>query len=301
MGSGRDPSAGDSQLAGHLTGDAVGVLRPTPDTLGLVRPVLAHQIIERGEQSGNSGVARWRLRWRDSFRHLPVVHRSRPAVEAATAAPPTDHARLPGGGQRRVLPRRPVHRPQRARRHRPRPPRCSCRGNLIETVSSGVPGESTESAARGGSWVASGGSAWPPRGVLTCRGGGFDLGEAHVCASADVREHARAAPSIRDITQRVRSHGVRASITRMGDIWRCRLCGADLSVGVSCVRGVRRGVVPFGSESGVEANSATCRDCGVHRGGVHHLGCAVAWCAVHNEQRLRCGCDREIAPLNNYG
>ena len=81
-----------------------------------------------------------------------------------------------------------------------------------------------------------------------------------------------------------------------GGIWRCRLCGADLSVGVSCSPDQRRGVVPFGRESGIGANSAACRDCGVQLGGVHHLGCAVAWCAIHDDQRLRCSCDREETP-----
>jgi len=78
----------------------------------------------------------------------------------------------------------------------------------------------------------------------------------------------------------------------MAGIWRCRLCGVDLSVGVSCIPDLRKGVVPFGGESGTGANSVACRDCGVHTGGVHHLGCAVAWCAIHDEQRLRCSCDR---------
>ena len=82
----------------------------------------------------------------------------------------------------------------------------------------------------------------------------------------------------------------------MAGIWQCQLCGIDLSVGVSCIPDLRRGVVPFGRESGLGANSAACRDCGVQTGGVHHLGCAVAWCAIHDEQRLRCSCDREVTP-----
>lgn len=82
----------------------------------------------------------------------------------------------------------------------------------------------------------------------------------------------------------------------MAGIWRCRLCGVDLSIGVSCISDLRRGVVPFGRESGIGDNSSACRDCGVHTGDVHHLGCAVAWCAIHDEQRLRCSCDREVTP-----
>ena len=54
----------------------------------------------------------------------------------------------------------------------------------------------------------------------------------------------------------------------MAGIWQCQLCGLDLSVGVSCIPDLRRGVVPFGRESGIGANSAACRDCGVQTGGV---------------------------------
>ena len=88
---------------------------------------------------------------------------------------------------------------------------------------------------------------------------------------------------------------VDGSITHMAVAWRCELCGADLSVAVSCQRALRPGVVRFGSEFGSE-HAAACRDCGVPVGGVHHLGCAVAWCSVHDAQRLRCDCDRELSP-----
>jgi hypothetical protein len=85
----------------------------------------------------------------------------------------------------------------------------------------------------------------------------------------------------------------------MADIWRCWLCGVDLSVGVSCIPDLRGGVVPFGHESGIAANSTTCRDCGVATGGLHHFGCAIAWCAIHDEQRLRCRCDRDVTPTSS--
>lgn len=35
-----------------------------------------------------------------------------------------------------------------------------------------------------------------------------------------------------------------------------------------------------------------CRDCGTPPGGFHHLLCCKAFCSLHNNQRLQCGCDR---------
>jgi hypothetical protein len=115
----------------------------------------------------------------------------------------------------------------------------------------------------------------------------------NACAGAHNNAHATGRSGT--TTQRVQLRSVDGSITHMAVAWRCELCGADLSVAVSCQRALRPGVVPFGSEFGSE-HAAACRDCGVPVGGVHHLGCAVAWCSVHDAQRLRCDCDRELSP-----
>jgi hypothetical protein len=74
MRSGRYPSAGDGQMARDFAGDAFGVLRPALNALALRRRlIVAHQFFERCEEGGNGNVARCRVDWRTSFRHLPLV------------------------------------------------------------------------------------------------------------------------------------------------------------------------------------------------------------------------------------
>ncbi len=77
----------------------------------------------------------------------------------------------------------------------------------------------------------------------------------------------------------------------------CALCGNEMRSGRSCtqvalhVGGLRYDLSPFGSETCPSPSRATrCGDCGVERGGLHHLGCDLQPCPRCRGQLLSCGC-----------
>lgn len=75
----------------------------------------------------------------------------------------------------------------------------------------------------------------------------------------------------------------------------CNWCGEEMTTGASCsVAELHRGGVPvpmvrFGDER-PKWRGERCGDCGVRRGGLHHLGCDVQCCPVCRGQMMSCGC-----------
>lgn len=86
----------------------------------------------------------------------------------------------------------------------------------------------------------------------------------------------------------------------------CSFCVQEMTTADSCkVRelhegGEARPLIPYGSEGGGWARSPRCGDCGVRRGGFHHLGCDIQRCPRCRGQMLSCGClfdeDRACEP-----
>jgi hypothetical protein len=79
----------------------------------------------------------------------------------------------------------------------------------------------------------------------------------------------------------------------------CPACTQDMATATTCTAD-RSGVTRYGHDvpgadwylNDVVPNlPPRCRDCGVHRDGVHHQWCCVALCTNCTEQRLTCGCD----------
>jgi hypothetical protein len=77
----------------------------------------------------------------------------------------------------------------------------------------------------------------------------------------------------------------------------CRLCGVEMTTGRSCtvealhVGGRRVVLARFGRERrGRRGVGARCGDCGVARGGYHHLGCDLQPCPVCRGAIFSCGC-----------
>ena len=77
----------------------------------------------------------------------------------------------------------------------------------------------------------------------------------------------------------------------------CEFCRGEMTAGGSCtvealhVDGRRFELARFGSEPGpYGSRAAQCGDCGVVRGGLHHLGCDLQTCPRCGGQLLSCGC-----------
>lgn len=79
---------------------------------------------------------------------------------------------------------------------------------------------------------------------------------------------------------------------------RCEACGRRMLRVLTCRAEFRDGVSFYGSDAPPDADwyveiaellPYRCRDCGVVKGGLHHPGCCIAACMVHDwEQRLAC-------------
>lgn len=76
----------------------------------------------------------------------------------------------------------------------------------------------------------------------------------------------------------------------------CNDCDQDMLTAASCTittltlgpKSYER--KPFGAEPDWPSKQPRCGDCGVHRGGHHHLGCDIAVCPACGRQLLSCGC-----------
>lgn len=75
----------------------------------------------------------------------------------------------------------------------------------------------------------------------------------------------------------------------------CKWCEEEMTAGGSCSvaelhrQGERVAMVRFGDER-AEMGTPSCGDCGVRRGGLHHLGCDLQRCPVCRCQMMSCGC-----------
>ena len=67
----------------------------------------------------------------------------------------------------------------------------------------------------------------------------------------------------------------------------CELCHKEMLTGASCVVEVlhQDGVPLF-----LDRVRRRCDDCGVKRGGLHHLGCDMQRCPCCGRQLISCGC-----------
>jgi hypothetical protein len=65
---------------------------------------------------------------------------------------------------------------------------------------------------------------------------------------------------------------------------------SSCSVGELHVDGTAIAMLPYGSEGRRWGSSGRCGDCGVVRGGFHHLGCDIQCCPACRGQMLSCGC-----------
>lgn len=78
----------------------------------------------------------------------------------------------------------------------------------------------------------------------------------------------------------------------------CRLCEREMLEADSCIQ-TEDDQVPYGDEHELPlglADRQRCHDCGVKKGGFHHLNCDMERCAKCGGQRLSCDCDIEDRP-----
>jgi hypothetical protein len=76
----------------------------------------------------------------------------------------------------------------------------------------------------------------------------------------------------------------------------CGWCEQDMATAHSCtvdalhLDGRRVEMIPFGAARGGRTGGGRCGDCGVSRGGWHHLGCDLQRCPLCRGQMFTCGC-----------
>lgn len=85
----------------------------------------------------------------------------------------------------------------------------------------------------------------------------------------------------------------------------CDLCSQEMKTAPSCTVGVLHQagtafpLLRYGQERGWKRGPARCGDCGVRRGGLHHLGCDVQRCPRCLGQLISCDCSFDERPLDD--
>jgi hypothetical protein len=85
----------------------------------------------------------------------------------------------------------------------------------------------------------------------------------------------------------------------------CTWCSQEMTTARTCSVselhrfGTPHPMIPYGKEGGGWGTLPRCGDCGVRRGGFHHLGCDIQRCPVCRGQMMSCDCrfDEDDGPI----